>query len=416
MKQRRLAQIVGVLSLFCMGAALLGACHVSGPDGWDSREEGTYYLADGEAVTGWLELDSQQYYFSSDGVMVTGLMEIDGETYYFLEDGSMATGWQEIDGKISYFRESGSRVSGWLSLDGRRYYLDADGAAVAGPVDVDGTVYLFDSQGQLTSGWTEVDGKRCYGDENGHPVTGWQEIDGTRYCFDESGFQLTGWLEYGSFSYYYLESGEPARGAVTVDGEKCYFASTGQQIILVNPWNQVPEGYTVELQAIDANHQVAAIAYEDFLEMMDDCRNAGLHPVVCSSYRTQEYQEKLYSRKVAYYTGMGYSEEEARELAGHSVAVPGTSEHQLGLALDIIDNSNWNLNESQAKTATQQWLMAHSWEYGWILRYPDGSSEQTGIIFEPWHYRYVGREVAEEIHELGVCLEEYLEMLSANGE
>ena len=96
------------------------------------------------------------------------------------------------------------------------------------------------------------------------------------------------------------------------------------------------------------------------------------------------------------------------------MAVPGTSEHQLGLALDIVDNKNWYLDESQAKMPTQIWLMENSWRYGWILRYPGEKSHLTGIIYEPWHYRYVGKTVAKEIHELGICLEEYLDMLTVS--
>lgn len=91
------------------------------------------------------------------------------------------------------------------------------------------------------------------------------------------------------------------------------------------------------------------------------------------------------------------------------VAVPGTSEHQTGLAMDIVDVNNQRLDESQESTAVQKWLIEHSLEYGFILRYPTGKSEITGIIYEPWHYRYVGREDAEQIHTLDVCLEEYLE-------
>ena len=102
----------------------------------------------------------------------------------------------------------------------------------------------------------------------------------------------------------------------------------------------------------------------------------------------------------------------ALEEAGTVVAVPGTSEHQLGLALDIIDDSNWTLDQTQENTKTQKWLMAHSWEYGWVLRYPNGKTELTGIIYEPWHYRYVGKEIAAELHELDMCLEEYMQMLS----
>ena len=91
------------------------------------------------------------------------------------------------------------------------------------------------------------------------------------------------------------------------------------------------------------------------------------------------------------------------------VAVPGTSEHQLGLAVDLVDLDNQNLNESQEETAVQKWLLGNSWKYGFILRYPNDKRGLTGIIYEPWHYRYVGKDAAREIYETGVCLEEYLE-------
>ena len=74
-----------------------------------------------------------------------------------------------------------------------------------------------------------------------------------------------------------------------------------------------------------------------------------------------------------------------------------------------MDRSNQNLDESQEDTAVQQWLMKHSWEYGFILRFPTGKSDVTGIIYEPWHYRYVGKEAAKEIYDRGICLEEYLD-------
>ncbi|MCB6367700.1 M15 family metallopeptidase, partial [Intestinibacillus massiliensis] len=91
------------------------------------------------------------------------------------------------------------------------------------------------------------------------------------------------------------------------------------------------------------------------------------------------------------------------------VAVPGTSEHQLGLAVDLVSLSNQNLNHSQENTALQKWLMKNSWKYGFILRYPSDKSSITGIGYEPWHYRYVGKKAAKAIYEQGVCLEEYLQ-------
>ena len=94
--------------------------------------------------------------------------------------------------------------------------------------------------------------------------------------------------------------------------------------------------------------------------------------------------------------------------AARWVARPGTSEHQTGLALDIVAASYQVLDEKQEDTAEQQWLMENSWKYGFILRYPSEKSGITGIGYEPWHYRYVGRAAAAEIHCAGVCLEEYL--------
>ena len=93
------------------------------------------------------------------------------------------------------------------------------------------------------------------------------------------------------------------------------------------------------------------------------------------------------------------------------MAVPGTSEHQTGLALDIVSAGYQLLDEAQEDTAEQKWLMEHCWEYGFILRFPEDKTEITGIGYEPWHYRYVGRETAEAIHKSGLCLEEYLQSL-----
>ena len=181
------------------------------------------------------------------------------------------------------------------------------------------------------------------------------------------------------------------------------------QLLLVNRWHSLPEDYSVQLVELRNGFQVDERCYPDLQDMMDDCRAEGLSPVICSAYRTREYQERLYRAETERWLARGYSQENAGAEAGKSVAVPGTSEHQLGLAVDIVDISNQHLDASQENTAVQKWLMEHSWEYGFILRYPNDKSEITGIIYEPWHYRYVGREYAEELHRLGLCLEEYLE-------
>lgn len=185
-------------------------------------------------------------------------------------------------------------------------------------------------------------------------------------------------------------------------------AENDWRLRLVNAWNPLPENFTVSLTQLKNGHAVDERCYPDLQAMMDDCRAAGLQPVICSSYRTQAKQERLFNNAAQQYLAKGYSDADARAEAGKSVAIPGTGEHQLGLAVDIVDLSNQNLNESQEKTAVQKWLMENSWRYGFILRYPNDKSDITGIIYEPWHYRYVGKDAAKEIYEQEICLEEYV--------
>ena len=371
-----------------------------------------FYDENGDPLAGWQEIEGSRYYLGEDGQAHVGIQLIDGYHYYFQPDGAMATGWTETDGGCYYLRSNGTLVTGWFSMEGQRYYLTLEGA-LTGVQEVDGAAYVFDKTGKLTSGWADLgtEGK-AYGDANCHPVSGWQTIEGSRFHFGADGLLSTGWTEIDGLRYYFNKDGSPAQGKLTVEGVRTSFASNGQELILVNPWNYLPEDYTVELTDISSEHKIATVALADFRKMLHDCEEAGMKPAVCSAYRTQEYQEGLYQRRIERYVEDGYSPEEATELAGRSVALPGTSEHQLGLAVDIVDDRNWNLDESQAKMPTQQWLMENSWRYGWILRYPNEKSQLTGIIYEPWHYRYVGKEIAAEIYKLDICLEEYLMMLT----
>lgn len=180
-------------------------------------------------------------------------------------------------------------------------------------------------------------------------------------------------------------------------------------LTLVNPWNPLPADWTVELVSIGNGHKVDERCYDDLTAMLEACKAAGLQPVVRSSYRSQATQKRLYENKVSQWKGYGYSDADARKKAATIVAPPGTSEHQMGWAVDIVDASYQVLNEKQATMPAQMWLMEHSWEYGFILRYPVNKSDVTGIIYEPWHYRYVGKEYAKAIYESGLCLEEWLE-------
>lgn len=205
-------------------------------------------------------------------------------------------------------------------------------------------------------------------------------------------------------------SGDPSRFGASFSTA---LPDTGAwNLVLVNPWNPIPENYTIETVELRNGFEVDERCYPDLQVMMDDCRAEGLSPYICSAYRTQDVQERLYKAEMEQWLARGYSQSEAEMKAGTVVAVPGTSEHQLGLALDIVDIDYQILDESQEDTDVQKWLLEHSWEYGFILRYPTEKSHITGIIYEPWHYRYVGKEAAEVIHAQGLCLEEYLDRVS----
>ena len=244
------------------------------------------------------------------------------------------------------------------------------------------------------------------------PRIGWVEEDGKRYYYDDNSVMLTGWLCVDENWYYMKDDGSMAVGKTDVDGETLYFGSDGLQILLVNPWNFLPEDYDPEIVDVEGWWWKSnAICYPALKEMLQACRDAGLTPYIASAYRTHADQIYLHNNKIQRLINEGYSEAEARELAGTVVAVPGTSEHELGLAFDLVDDSYRNLDEAQENTAVQKWLMENSWKYGFILRYPNDKSEITGIIYEPWHYRYVGKHEAQKIYESGLCLEEYLESL-----
>ncbi len=194
-----------------------------------------------------------------------------------------------------------------------------------------------------------------------------------------------------------------AKGAADTAG------STDWALLLVNGEHPLPEDFTVpELTQLKNGHAIDSRAYPSLQAMMDAARAEGLQPLICSSYRTWDKQAELFEAKTQFYMNRGYGRTEAEEQAAQWVARPGTSEHQTGLAVDIVDMSYQLLDEAQEETAVQKWLMAHCAEYGFILRYPTEKSPLTGVNYEPWHYRYVGQEAAREIMEQGICLEEHL--------
>lgn len=212
-------------------------------------------------------------------------------------------------------------------------------------------------------------------------------------------------------------SSEPASSAATAPADSspqeesapAAAVDTGDwRLILVNNNVPLPEGYEVETQVADDNtgKELQTEAAEAYRRMDEAAAAEGVDLMLCSGYRSVDYQTQLFEAEKQEYLDKGHSDQEAYDLAKTVVAVPGCSEHNSGLAADIVTPSHQNLDSDFENTDAFAWLSRHAAEYGFILRYPEDKQAITGIIYEPWHYRYVGPENAAAILESGLCLEE----------
>lgn len=184
-------------------------------------------------------------------------------------------------------------------------------------------------------------------------------------------------------------------------------------LLLINDDYAVPEDYDVELVYVEGK-QVDARITESLIEMLSDARAAGMKCKICSGYRTFQKQESLVKKDVAKYKAKGYDEEDALRLTYEGVAPAGHSEHQTGLAVDIVSSYHQSLDAAHANTKEAIWLKEHCKEYGFIVRYMEGKEEITHRKAESWHFRYVGVEAATYIMENDITLEEYLEEYITN--
>lgn len=180
-------------------------------------------------------------------------------------------------------------------------------------------------------------------------------------------------------------------------------------MVLVNGDHPMEEGYVPQLKELEEGLSLDSRIIDAAKEMLADAKKAGLHIDICSAYRSVERQEQVFGDSMKERVKDGMSYWDAFNETALNVAIPGTSEHALGLALDLISNQYTELDERQETTAEAKWLKENCHKYGFILRYPPEKTNITGIIYEPWHYRYVGVEDATEIMKLGITLEEYLQ-------
>ncbi len=192
-------------------------------------------------------------------------------------------------------------------------------------------------------------------------------------------------------------------------GEDFVFSADDWRLLLVNKQHSIPEDYTFTLGTISGSLQCDERILEDLRSMLQAAKQDNVSLMVCSPYRDMERQIALFNRKINWYMNSGMTYIEAYQMGSQWVMVPGASEHQLGLSLDIVCNSHQSLDEAFADTEAGKWLAANCQKFGFILRYPKEKEYITGVSYEPWHFRYVGVEAATIIMEEGITLEEFWE-------
>ena len=185
------------------------------------------------------------------------------------------------------------------------------------------------------------------------------------------------------------------------------FDADDWRLILINKQHPIPEDYQFTLGYLTGSYQCDERIIDDLLLMLKAAKEDGISLRVCSPYRDSERQESLFDRKINKYMSNGYTYIDAYKLSSQAVTVPGSSEHQVGLAIDFISDTYTTLDEGFELTDTGKWLKKHCADYGFALRYPKGKEYITSIEYEPWHFRYVGREAASIMMSEELCLEEF---------
>ncbi len=171
--------------------------------------------------------------------------------------------------------------------------------------------------------------------------------------------------------------------------------------IYMLPKSYRPPGLvSTSLAGLGGGGKVRRFVIPDLAAMAKAARKAGATLRVVSAYRSYAYQARLYAQEVSRY---------GNRIAKHSVARPGHSEHQLGVTIDFgAASRSGHVSHKFAKTAAGRWMKSNAWKYGWILSYPGGKTNKTCYYGEPWHYRYVGRDIAAKVHASGETLRWYL--------
>lgn len=185
-------------------------------------------------------------------------------------------------------------------------------------------------------------------------------------------------------------------------------------LLLVNETNEIKEE-PKDLKKLPNGYKVDERIYSDYMNLTDAALKAGFELTVISAYRSVDEQKDVVATDIAEYEAQGYSKDEATDLAMKYLTKPGLSEHHTGLALDVLDTEWYNqgnmLDEAFGETEAGKWLAENVCHYGFVIRYEKGKEKITGINYEPWHIRYVGKENAEYMYQNKLVLEEYIDQL-----
>ena len=253
--------------------------------------------------------------------------------------------------------------------------------------------------------------------ETGKGVIGLEEMEDGDFSISMNDIEDTvknSAAEFSQSDASFVSDGDTDENTLVVDelgNQKKASFRDDWSLILINRQHPIPDDYEFELETIKGSIKSDRRVVSYVLDMIRAAQDDGVTLYICSPYRDYQKQEKLFENKMKFYTRQGFSESEAYDLASQTVAVPGTSEHQIGLAFDFISDDYSQLDEGFAETDAGKWLKENAADYGFILRYPKDKEEITGIEFEPWHYRFVGTNASREIMDSGLCLEEYDELI-----
>lgn len=185
-----------------------------------------------------------------------------------------------------------------------------------------------------------------------------------------------------------------------------------KNLILVNEKHKMKRSDAAFLRTIcNGRLQAAEQLYDPLVKLLSDAEKEGYRFWIASAYRSRKKQQKLVDEDVRLEMKKGASHDEALRLTYLETMPPGHSEHETGLALDILCSGNMKMDSSQEREPGNRWLRKNCHRYGFILRYPKNKKKITGISYEPWHLRYVGVEASKYMKERNMTLEEFWEVI-----